>query len=412
MADSMAHQFKVRSDDALSTSADAVIQDDGSLWSHAATLGKRVRGDSTFDITRDTVENFIRVFKNVPGYRKLCIDYEHGTVNGATDKGEPVPQAGTVLELKGVYAESDFTGSLKIAAEKLTKAAGRTLGDARNFGLWVRWKPTEKAKAYVRAGEITEMSIAFQDNVASNADGSLQGPGLLSIALTNLPFLDDMVPVAASRESPEPPEPRGDHMTQTNRVLALVGTFVGSPVSTEDEAVTALTAQQPEITRIRTFAKDVGAALGETDPDKAVAKLRALSAEVTQFKAKAEEERKARIEGDIAATWKKFEDRVLPLTNPDMAFYADGLRAELLAGTTLEDCKAYKAVNALKPHGITEKKSAADNGQNPTEDTQLVARVTELMKTPEFKQLTRDEGYTHAFNRACEQAEEEMATQS
>jgi hypothetical protein len=60
------------------------------MWSHAATLGTRYK-NGFFTIDKPTIENFIRVFKT--GYpQKVCVDYEHGDENDATDSGQPFLQ--------------------------------------------------------------------------------------------------------------------------------------------------------------------------------------------------------------------------------------------------------------------------------------------------------------------------------
>jgi hypothetical protein len=141
------------------------------------------------------------VFTN--GYpKKVPVDYEHAST---TDDPEVrklraqglVPKAGDVVELRGVFSSEDFTGDLKSAAEKLSAQAQRPLDDPRNLGLWMRWKPTSRALNAIKAGEYTELSIAFDEDLPRNTDGAGQGPGLWAVALLNTPFLDDMLPVAA-----------------------------------------------------------------------------------------------------------------------------------------------------------------------------------------------------------------------
>src|SRR4051812_43542822 len=148
---------------------DAPVMSDGTLWSHAATLGTRIKG-SSFTIDHTTIDNFIRVFKT--GYpQKIVVDYEHGTFNGATDAGQPVPAAGQVKELKGVYSATDLTGDLLATAKKLCEKVGRPLDDPRNFGLWMRWLPTARALQMVTQREYTELSIAFFNDLPHNVTG-------------------------------------------------------------------------------------------------------------------------------------------------------------------------------------------------------------------------------------------------
>jgi hypothetical protein len=53
------------------------VLSDGTLWTHAATLGTRYK-QGFFTIDKATIENFIKVFKT--GYpQKVCVDYEHSS---------------------------------------------------------------------------------------------------------------------------------------------------------------------------------------------------------------------------------------------------------------------------------------------------------------------------------------------
>jgi hypothetical protein len=394
------HRCFAYSDDRLTNPRESVLMPDGTLWSHAATLGTRTKG-ATFSVDRATIENFVRVFSVVPGARKLCVDYEHGTVNGATDRGEPVRKAGDILELKGVFAESDFTGELRTAAEKLTRAAGRPLSDPRNLGLWTRWRPTALALGYITAGEITEMSIAFTENIASNVDGSPQGPGLLSIALTNTPFLDDMVPVAASRDH-ELPATRGNTMTNPNpnsRVLSAVAALVGTTVGSDEEAITALTAHQPEVTRLRTFAREVGDAIGEPDTTKALAKIKATQAELTRLSAEAAAAKKAAIATQVEAFLVKHESK---LTVPLKKMMANALSKEMEEGKPLAETETAATVESLPDTGITKQHSIGDKGEKATTDDQKIdAKAKELMESDaEVKNLTARDGFAAGFTLA------------
>jgi hypothetical protein len=95
--------------DAVATRLDR--RRDGSIWSHAASLGTYVKG-SEFTIDRPLIENFVRVFAS--GYPRRC----PSTTTTARRTARPeaarrCPKAGDVLELRGVFAPADFTGELK-----------------------------------------------------------------------------------------------------------------------------------------------------------------------------------------------------------------------------------------------------------------------------------------------------------
>lgn len=398
--------------------AEQIVGADGSIWSHAATLGTRIKG-SEFTIDQAVIENFITVFTT--GYpQKVPVDYEHGTVSGATDFGNPVPKAGDVCELKGVYATADFTGELRTTAEKLASIAGRSLDDPKNLGLWMRWKPTNRALGMIKEREYSDLSIAFAP-VEHNVTGADQGEVLISVALTNLPFLDDMLPVAASlftvavrgdRSTPAAGASAATHAREeqimSTKMLAAMTALTGKAVATEDEGVTALTALQAELPALRTYAKDVAAEIGEADPAKAVAKLKELKAQHAAHELAATQAKEAAIKTSAEAKIKTYEKK---LTVPMRALMLSQLVRELTAGTKLEETETVKALESMKDLGITGRSSAADvddpNKAADPEQKQL-ARVKELIKTDGELIALNQKNPHAAFTRACEMVEEEQ----
>ena len=376
---------------ALSTDgvpSDSIVLADGSLWSHAATLGTYYKGES-FTIDRDTIESFIKNF--TLGYpQKVPVDYEHGTVSGATATGQPVPKAGDVLELKGVYAPTDLVGDVRQAAEKLARRAGAALDETKALGLWMRWRPTARALQMIKAGEYSELSLAFAGDHADNRTGASQGPALLSVALTNMPFLDSMMSVAASRRDggrPAAPGSSGDRAMSNTMLLSAAAAIVGKAVATEEEAITQLTALQPELVRLRAFAKDVGAEIGEAEPAPAVEKIRGLKVDLATHVAEAERQKLARIDTQVESTLKAHEDRLTPATKP---FFAKQLKAELVAGVALDKSETLTAIKALTPHTITTQKSGADGGTDLTQEQAHKAKTNELMTSdPEIVALAK-----------------------
>lgn len=396
-----------------------IVRADGTIWSHGCTLGTRFKG-SHFTIDQDVVENFIRVFKT--GYpQKIPVDYEHGTVNGATDTGQPVPKAGGVKELRGVYSVSDFDGDLKTAAEKLAERAGRPLDDPRNFGLWVRWSPTPRALQMIREGEYTELSIAFLDHFEHNVTCEDQGPVLVSIALTNLPFLDDMLPVAASRGRGANPGVSGEepNMPDDRRptMLARFAAMLGKVFTTEEDAVSATEA---EILQLRTkvtllephkaLADAVTAAVGETDPAKAAAAITALKATADGAQTATEAAQKTAREAAADKILAKHEKRVTPATKE---FYRQSIIRELTAGVAEDKTETEKAVAVLPEHGITTpRQSGADTGTNaPTDDDSILAeRATALMSENEqLKELAKTDR-PKAYKQALRLAQKEIGS--
>jgi phage I-like protein len=402
--------------------SDSLVAADGTIWSHAATLGTRFKGD-TFTIDRPTVENFVTVFTS--GYpKKVPVDYEHAST---TDDPEVrklraqglVPKAGDVVELRGVFSSDDFTGDLKSAAEKLSAQASRPLDDPRNLGLWMRWKPTSRALNAIKAGEYTELSIAFDEDLPRNTDGAGQGPGLWAVALLNTPFLDDMLPVAAGRDSDTPPGGRSATLTPERpmnaKLIALVAAVRGKPVSTEDEAIAELTAHQTEMTELRALVpfRDVIVAefSNEKDAAKIVGTIRELRASVAAADLAAKDAKTKELKATVDATMEKHKAK---LTVPLRSLMAGQLTTELAAGKKLDETDTVKALESMKTLGIFTQDAAGDIGGAATDDdVKIDVRANELLDTdPRLKALAARSGRHEAYKEAVVQAGREILVAS
>lgn len=389
------------SDDGIAP--DSLVLADGSIWSHAATLGTFTK-NGAFTIDHALIDSFIRNFRKAP------VDYEHSTVSGASRSGQPLPKAGDVVELQGVYGADDFTGDLKTAAERIAAKAGRALSDERNFGLWMRWRPTARALAFIKAGEYSELSIAF-DQEYTNSRGEDVGPALLSVALTNLPFLDDMLPVAASRDVHHDRHgtPREDDMStpaQPNvRLLTAVAAVAGLTTApeTDDQAEKQLTAALPDITRFRAFARDVGTELGEVEAPKAVEKIRALKQEVADFRRQADEAKKAQITLSVSTTIKEHEKKIPNKRMRDL--FTRELTRELEAGVALDKTETLATLKELPADGNQRQFSSGDTGESAPDDVKLDTKAKELMESDtEVKALTQRAGFSAGFQLALSKA--------
>lgn len=407
---------------AFGLSTDPYLLSDGTLWSHAATLGSRTKGGSEFCIDRACVENFVKVF--TAGYpQKILVDYNHSsTTDDPVARGlgyqGSAPKAGDVLELTGVFSVGDFTGDLKNTAVALAAKASRPLDDPRNFGLWMRWKPTGRALASIKAGEYTELSIAFDDDLPNNVDGAGQGPGLWAVALLNTPFLDDMLPVAASRDTPPPAGNRPAQstespMTLSQKILSLVSAVRGKTVATEDDVVTELTAQQTEITELRTSReyRDVVSAEfgGEKDAAKVVAKVRELNAKLTAAEAAATTQKKAAIKATVDATIKAYE-KVLGSV-PLRTMLTNALTKELDEGKELDKTETMATLKSLSPAvNLTQSAGPDVGGAGVDDDKKIDARAQELMRDdPEIKALAAKD-WSAGYRQASQRAYRELAT--
>jgi phage I-like protein len=154
------------SDDATSGDAPVWIQlaKSGTFKGHSA--GPFTLDDETFS---DIVTNFRSQRNGIP------IDYEHASEQDATSGSIPTsgsPAVGWITDLKI---------------------------DRGNLWGLVEW--LEPAKSQIRAGQYKFISPAIRFGAKDRVTGKLIGARLTSAGLTNMPFLDGMVPIAA-KDSP------------------------------------------------------------------------------------------------------------------------------------------------------------------------------------------------------------------
>ena len=149
--------------------------------------------------------------------------------------------------------------------------------------------------------------------------------------------------------------------TRTITMLSAVAALAARPVTSEDEAITELTALTPEVTRLRAFASAVSTRLGgETDPEKAAARITELATSVATYKGQAEAAEAARLDGVVESALKQHEDRITPAIRPILGA---SLRAELsAAGATLEKAPTFLALGSMPKHGLTQQSTEADTG--------------------------------------------------
>lgn len=400
---------------------DGIFLADGTMWAHAATLGTRIKG-TKFTIDHATVENFVKVFSS--GYpRKVPLDYDHGLVMPTDGSGKAI-KAGDVMEMRGAYSVEDLRAMEGVEA-KVTRA-GRKLEDPRNFGLWIRMRPTARAKKLIEDGEYTELSITFFSNYEHNVTGEDQGPTIVAVALTNLPFLDDMIPVAASRGAGGDRAAPGESTTPAGGIMGLresVAAWFGKVPATDDEAI-SLT--QTNITEMRsklqqaepaiTFSKMVGEALGETDPGKAVIAVQQLKQESASLKAAAVEGKKSTIKAQVDGVLLKYEPKLTPTSKE---YFGKNLTAELEKGTELGKTETEKLLAALGGTGITGQNAAPDAGAG-TEgaagtaatgslEDRIALRADQLVKSDaECQALEKAHGFVEAYKLAMEKAGTEL----
>jgi phage I-like protein len=370
---------------AAAVGAPSTLLPDGSIWSHAAVPGTFwYRGEqATLDHT--TFASFVANFRaGSPG--KVPVDYDHGSFKA--DGTGPFPKSGDVLELRDVAAAAD----LPAAALAQIAALGRDADDQLNFGLWVRWKPTERALGLLRAREYTEMSICFGEPDSPPRTGEPQGPTLYSIALTNTPHLDDMVPIAARRsDGGNAPAAREDSTMTTSTFLSRLSALLGRAIGTEDQAATAaeeavialradVTRREATIAELKPGAdgfRALAAELAETDPAKAVAKVKELRATAAAATARAEKEETKALAGDVDKILRTHETKFVPA---EKTFLSESLTAELRAGTKPGETKLEKILAVRPAIAAFERRSGADSGRNPDAGAELDELTAQIQK--------------------------------
>jgi hypothetical protein len=389
------------------TGRDTNIGDDGTLWSHAATLGTFFYGEAEFTLDAEMLQSFVGNF--AAGYpKKVPVDYNHETTRKDVNRAL-VPftrRAGEVVEVAAVTDPAQLNAAMQkqVADETARRAklgGPRALETVDPLGLWVRWQPTPNALAMVRDGEITEMSVTFFHDYPHNETGEGQGPTLVAVALTNTPFLDSMIPVAASRGAGGDPAVPGEESptmsTPNNRFATALAVLLGREFDTDDEAVTAAKTKVTELTREVDaakpkvqFATALSAELEESDPAKAVAAIRTLKASA---KKATELEQKSKTEATAAkveAVLLKHEKRIPSVKAREM--YAANLSRDLEAGQDLGKTDTEAVLATIPESAQLVRKSASDNGAEVTFDRQLDARIEELMakeKVPYDQALIR-----------------------
>lgn len=193
-------------------------------------------------------------------------------------------------------------------------------------------------------------------------------------------------------------------------VLSVVAAILAKPVATEEDALTELQALQPEIAKLREFKNVVGAEVGE-DAIKAVTKIRELKTTAETAQRDAAEQKKAAIKTTVETTVKEYEKA---LTVPLREMMVRQLTGELESGKKLEETETLKTLKSLKPLGITERASGADDGSSSAtseDDEKLDAKAHELMRTdPELKELRQREGFSKAFRQALVKADKQLGT--
>jgi len=142
------------------------IRADGLIRVPVFVLGDYVWQGLKLSITREVIEQVQRNFtsRNI----EVPLSYEHTIEHPDIAKGDPIRAAGFLKELEAVPVRD---------------ALGRDV-------LWGWAEPTDLLRELLEAGEYKYTSPAFDLHYESHTTGEDQGATLVSLAITNRPFLD------------------------------------------------------------------------------------------------------------------------------------------------------------------------------------------------------------------------------
>lgn len=190
-----------------------------------AMLGRWVKGNQKFAITRETVKALVENLRK----RKadVVIDYEHASEFPELAKGGPVPAAGW---LKQVEDGPDDRGVL-----------------------WGLAELTQRAREMIERAEYKYISPAIHWGARDKVSGEPQGATLTSVALVNRPFLDAMPSVQLSEAGGQILE---DEVSMKATTLRLAeGENQGKVIVTcgecgKETSAEALKAPEPKVVRL------------------------------------------------------------------------------------------------------------------------------------------------------------------
>lgn len=159
-------------------------------------------------------------------------------------------------------------------------------------GLWALMDFTKRAREYVNADEITQLSPEFALNYVNTDTGKSQGPTLLGAALLNDPFLKELPRVAAS-DNPNAAYAAGaptmkklanalglaDDATE-DQMLAALAEFMKKKDAPDPEKEKAFADLQSQVTSLSDLHKGTAEKLAESQKELEAMKQAAKDAEV------------------------------------------------------------------------------------------------------------------------------------
>lgn len=154
------------------------------VWIQIAKAGRFVKDGRAFELNARVFDEMVANF-NAAQNHTIQIDFEHASEEPASELGvDGAPAQGWVHQLDN--------------RERKTPGAG----------LWAYVEWLEPARSYIKAKKYKFISPAFRLQT-NDRQGKPVGAALSSVALTNDPFLDGMVPVAAKARPAKDTEGEG-----------------------------------------------------------------------------------------------------------------------------------------------------------------------------------------------------------
>jgi len=204
----------------------AEVSHDVPEWIHIMPFGRYEHPLGSFEITPEIAEQIVANFRTDP--RDIVLDYEHQSLN-AVSNGQPAPAAGWIKDL-----------------------------EVRDDGIWGRVDWTPEARRYIRNREYRYVSPVYVPEYRDPKTGEVIGPKIISVALTNTPFIPDLKPIVNKTQNQE--------VEEMERLIALaekIGVEVTEDLRNDADALEA--AIKAKIEELQT--KNAGGDAGEPKND-------------------------------------------------------------------------------------------------------------------------------------------------
>ncbi len=197
-----------------------------------AILGKFVKGAQKFAITRQTMTDLVANFRKRPA--DTVIDYEHASEFPEIAQGQPIPAAGWIKRLDD--------------------------GPDEHGVLWGEAEFTPRAQGMIEAKEYKYFSPVIAWGARDKHTGEAQGATLVSGALTQRPFLEEMPAIAMSegweKITPGDGNDEGAKTVKVKNVVVLDDRRVKVTMDDDTEAVSTEAIPSPKVVRLSDVKRD------------------------------------------------------------------------------------------------------------------------------------------------------------